>query len=89
MKWKMEQSIAFSGLYDVYDKDGNRVAEHKIFEEAVLIANAPKLLKGIMRAEQTIRNIGDSLPPDSDLHTIAKNEARNLRDDRDKALGVL
>ena len=49
MKWKMESSIAFSGLYDVYDKDGNRVAEHKILEEALLIANAPDLLKGIMR----------------------------------------
>ena len=87
MKWKMESSIAFSGLYDVYDKDGNRVAEHKILEEALLIANAPDLLKGIMRAEQTVRNLAANL--EGDLAQIARNEATNLRDDRDRAIGVM
>ena len=59
MRWKAEPSIAFSGLWDVYDKDGNRVAEHKIKEVAFLIAAAPEMLDALKAAYDSIANDPD------------------------------
>jgi len=51
---------------------------------ANLIAAAPDMLKGLRRAEQTIRNLASGFL-EGDAKQIAENEAANLRDDIDKA----
>jgi len=52
---------------------------------AHLIAAAPVMLKGLRRAEQTVRNLASEL--EGDAKQIAENEAANLRDDIAKAEG--
>ena len=52
---------------------------------ANLIAAAPVMLKGLKRAEQTVRNLASEL--EGDAKQIAENEAANLRDDIAKAEG--
>ena len=52
-------------------------------EIAELKQQNAEMLKGLERAEQTIRNLAANL--DGDLAQIARNEASNLRDDIDRA----
>ena len=54
-------------------------------QNAHLIAAAPVMLKGLRRAEQTVRNLASEL--EGDAKQIAENEAANLRDDIAKAEG--
>lgn len=42
--WRAEQNLRYSGLCDVYDKDGNILAEARVPEVARLIGAAPGLL---------------------------------------------
>ena len=79
MKWTVEVSTWSSGLYDVYDEDGNRIIEHTILENANLMASTPELLEALKRTEQTLRNLADHIFG-TDLALIANNEAANVRE---------
>lgn len=58
-----------------------------LFEEFLPdCAATPDLLKGLERAEQTIRNLGNGFL-EGEARTIALNEAANLRKDIAKAKG--
>jgi len=49
---------------------------------------ADRRLELLVMAEQTLRNIGANLPPESDLAQIAKNAAFNIKKELDDtALG--
>jgi len=51
-------------------------------------ATADRRLELLVMAEQTLRNIGANLPPESDLAHIAKNAAFNIKKELDDtALG--
>ena len=55
--------------------------------DAHLLAAAPDLLDGLVRAEQTIRNLARCGALSGDYIEIAENEAANLRADIAKARG--
>ena len=66
----------------VCEMGGNSKAD---YDHARLIASSPMMLKGLQRAEQTLRNLAANL--EGDLEVLARNEAINLRDDIAKAEG--
>ena len=80
-----ERQVAYLPPYG-YRPFSSYSNDPEMIANARLIAAAPKMLKGLERAEQTIRNIAAQLP-EGDLQQIARNEAANLRDDIAKAEG--
>ena len=60
-KWTVETATWSAALRDVYDEDGNRLAEHKIPEVAHLIAAAPELLVACKLALIELDRIGSDI----------------------------
>ena len=80
---KVENNGNLSLLAEVYEIVNSSGRKADVKANARMFAAAPEMLKGLKRAEQTIRNLAANL--DGDLAQIASNEAINLRDDIDKA----
>ena len=83
--WKvLGGTVIIAGPSDKMIASTPQLSFYETRANANLIAAAPDMLKGLRRAEQTIRNLASGFL-EGDAKQIAENEAANLRDDIDKA----
>ena len=74
-------------IYDDWRQRDRGFSEDEIKANANLIALSPDILHVLITSEQTVRNIGQEFPWESDKYSICEQTSKGMRDVIRKATG--